>query len=81
MGYVYDHDGTIARFKFKDEAQKDEIFNLKNCNFYVCNDGRVQLRAGTIDDIHDYLHYGSEYDEVIICTRGVRTVDVYLIRQ
>ena len=81
LGYIYDYEGTVARFTFKDAAQQDEIFNLKNCNFYVYNDGQVRLKNGTIDDIYDYSHYGTRHDEVIICTRGARTVDVFLIRQ
>lgn len=81
LGYIYDREGTVARFKFKDAAQVDEMFNLKNCNFYVYTGGREGVKIGTIDDLYDDLHHRSEHDEVVISTRGARTVDVFLIRQ
>lgn len=78
LGSIYDKNGTFARFQFKDGASADEMFNLKNCNFYVYD---TTLRTGTVDDIYDYKHYSAKYDEVIICTRAVSVCDVFLIRK
>ena len=81
VGYVKEISGTVARFAFKDNASDDELFNLKNCNIYVCDESsKLRPRNGTIDDLYDYAHYGSECDEVIICTRAVAVSDVFLIR-
>lgn len=82
VGYVQEKSGTVVRFKFKDNASTDELFNLKNCNFYVYDESEVaRLRNGTIDDLYDYAHYGSVCDEVIICTRAASVNDVFLIRR
>lgn len=81
VGYVKEISGTVARFAFKDNASDDELFNLKNCNIYVYDESsRLRLRNGTVDDLYDYAHYGSECDEVIICTRAVAVSDVFLIK-
>lgn len=79
-GRVTKKNGTVVQFSFADNAADDEIFNLRNCNFYVYSkaDG---LRNGTVDDIYDFEHYGSGCDEVIICTRAANTSDVVLIRK
>lgn len=82
VGYVQEKSGTFVRFKFKDNKSTDELFNLKNCNFYVYDESeKPHLRNGTIDDLYDYAHYGSECDEVIICTRAANVSDVFLIRR
>ena len=81
LGRIYSHDGTLVQFDFKDNVSDREVFNLKNCNFYVY-DETDGLRLGTADDIRDVQHYGTlTCDEVIICTRAVATSDVILIKK
>lgn len=82
LGSIYDREGTVSRFRFKDSVADDEIFNLKSCNIYVYDaDEQEPLRAGNIDDVHDFAHYGSSCDEVIVATRAVSASDVILIRK
>lgn len=82
LGYVQERNGTVARFKFKNNVSTDELFNLKNCNVYVYDEANMpRLRNGTIDDLYDYAHYGSACDEVIICTRAANVSDVFFIKR
>lgn len=82
VGYIQERNGTVARFKFKNNASYDELFNLKNCNVYVYDEANMpRLRNGTIDDLYDYAHYGSACDEVIICTRAANVSDVFFIKR
>ncbi len=81
LGSIYDREGTVVRFRFKDSVADDEVFNLKNCNFYVYDKAENTLRSGSIDDIYDIVHYGTSCDEVIITTRAASTSDVIIVRK
>ena len=81
LGRIYSHNGTLVEFDFKDNVSDREVFNLKNCNFYVY-DQTDGLRLGNTDDIYDVEHYGTlTCDDVIICTRAVAASDVILIKK
>jgi len=84
LGTIQSHYGTIAQFRFLDEvsADRDEVFNLKNCNVYVYDASeKDSVRAGTIDEVRDFSYYGSLGDEVIIATRAVTTSDVIILKK